>query len=560
MKPRDPALEPGPWGQAWKKLRRNKVAMAAGVLLILLYAIAVFAGFFSPYSPTSDEFREHFFHPPDRVNFTDRQGSFHLRPSVDRTYLIDPADRSFASSSPIYVFVRDETANTNAYLPDSMEGTDPVLTVFDANGNVLQAIMRMQETGPDTSIFAGRFALDSARWRPGETLIMRTASGNSTRVTVVNRPPGPASAAEAVYVGDPQGKPLAGCYPHVESLPVRFFVRGWPYRVLWLFDSDLHLFGVDRPAHIFLLGSDQSGRDIFSRLLHGARISLTIGLLGVLLTTLFGLVVGSIAGYYGGTADNVLMRFAELVMSIPALYLILGLRNVIPNRMQETYDRLQRIATETFAWQHSATTFAIVLAVVSLSVVFWYRRRPSTTRITVCICVLVAVAFGRQISDLALAAAERLLPGSTHVTSDWNYLMIIAILSTVGWAGLSRVIRGMVLAIREQDYVQAARAMGASDARVIARHILPNTFGYVIVRATLLIPAYILGEVALSFLGMGVQEPIPSWGNMLSSGQSIRVLQQFSWCLAPGILIFLTVLAYNFLGDGLRDAFDPKQN
>ena len=126
---------------------------------------------------------------------------------------------------------------------------------------------------------------------------------------------------------------------------------------------------------------------------------------------------------------------------------------------------------------------------------------------------------------------------------------------------MARVIRGMVLSLREEEYVLAARATGAGDARVLLGHILPNTFGYVIVRATLLIPAYILGEVALSFLGVGVQEPVPSWGNMLSSAQSLRVLQDFTWILAPGFFLFVVVLAFNFLGDGLRDAFlirDPK--
>ncbi|MCI0614685.1 ABC transporter permease, partial [bacterium] len=130
--------------------------------------------------------------------------------------------------------------------------------------------------------------------------------------------------------------------------------------------------------------------------------------------------------------------------------------------------------------------------------------------------------------------------------------------STVGWASMSRVIRGMVLSLREEEYVLAARATGAGDARVLLGHILPNTLGYVIVRATLLVPAYILGEVALSFLGVGVQEPVPSWGNMLSAAQSLRVLQEFTWILAPGFFLFVAVLAFNFLGDGLRDALDPR--
>lgn len=261
-----------------------------------------------------------------------------------------------------------------------------------------------------------------------------------------------------------------------EKLPVRFLITGSEYVILGLFHSDLHLFGVDSPGHIFLFGTDQLGRDTFSRVLHGAQISLSIGLVGVLITTILGMLIGGIAGFYGGTMDSILMRFAEILMSIPALYLILTLRNILPDRMG----------------------------------------------------------------------------------AAWTYLLMVAILSFVGWATMSRVIRGMVLSIREKEFVLAARALGSSDARILIHHILPNTLGYVIVRATLLVPAYILAEVALSFLGAGVREPVPSWGNMLAVAQNLRVLEQFTWILAPGVFLFFTVLAFNFLGDGLRDALDPK--
>jgi peptide/nickel transport system permease protein len=173
--------------------------------------------------------------------------------------------------------------------------------------------------------------------------------------------------------------------------------------------------------------------------------------------------------------------------------------------------------------------------------------------------ILACLLAGNLALQAGVSIAESIIPGSTYLSSEWTYLVIILILSTVGWAAMARVIRGMVLSLREEEYIMAAKAMGASDTRIIARHILPNTFGYVIVRGTLLIPAYILGEVALSFLGVGIQEPQPSWGNMLSTAQNIRVLQQFTWSLAPGFFLFVTVLAYNFFGDGLRDAFDPKQ-
>ncbi len=259
--------------------------------------------------------------------------------------------------------------------------------------------------------------------------------------------------------------------------PVRFLARGEPYRLLWLIPTDRHLFGVDGPGRINLLGTDHSGRDVFSRLLFGGRISLSVGLLGILVTYALGLLLGGVAGYFGGWVDNGFMRLSEILMSVPALYLILALRAAFP-------------------------------------------------------------------ADLR---------------SDLIYVMIIAILSLVLWASLARIIRGMVLSLRQNDYVTAAEALGMSSLRVIVRHILPNTASFVIVAATLSVPGYILGEVALSFLGAGIQEPAASWGNMLQQAQKVSVLTSYPWILAPGVFIFFTVLAFNFLGDGLRDALDPKQ-
>ncbi len=258
--------------------------------------------------------------------------------------------------------------------------------------------------------------------------------------------------------------------------PLRFFVRGEKYKSLGLIPSDIHLFGTEAPGHIFLLGTDKFGRDVFTRLLFGARISLSVGLVGILVSFSMGALIGGIAGYYGGMVDNILMRVAEMIMSFPGFYLLLALRALLPTA----------------------------------------------------------------------------LPSSTV------YLLIVFILSFIGWPGFARVIRGMFLSLREQEFSMAAKALGGSDLRIILRHILPNTMSFVTVAATLSVPGYILGESALSFLGLGIQEPQASWGNMLQAAMNTRVLVSFPWILIPGFLIFVTILAFNFLGDALRDVLEPR--
>jgi peptide/nickel transport system permease protein len=262
------------------------------------------------------------------------------------------------------------------------------------------------------------------------------------------------------------------------ELPLRFFVNGYRYKLLGLIPSSVHLYGVDPPGRVLLFGSDSFGRDVLSRLLYGSQISLTVGIVGIAISFTLGMLLGGIAGYFGGFVDTAIMRVTELLLSIPSLYLIIALRAVFP----------------------------------------------------------------------------------MDLPSQQVYLGIVAILAFIGWAGLARVIRGLVLSMRKSEFVTAAEALGFSRLRVIARHVLPNTMSYVIVAATLSIPGYILGEVVLSFLGVGVQEPSASWGNMLNQARSIRALTTFPWLLlVPGTAIFLTVMAFNFLGDGLRDALDPRR-
>ena len=259
--------------------------------------------------------------------------------------------------------------------------------------------------------------------------------------------------------------------------PIRFFVQGDRYKVLGLVAARTRLFGVDPPGHVYLFGSDKYGRDQFSRLLYGSQISLSIGLIGIAITFLIGTLVGGLSGYLGKGFDLVVMRITELIMSVPALYLILALRAAFP----------------------------------------------------------------------------------ANLPSDRMYLIIVVILAFIGWASLARIVRGMVLSLREIEYVNAARALGAGTLRILFRHILPNTMSFLIVAATVAVPGYILGEVTLSFLGIGIQEPQASWGNMLIEAQNIRALTAFPWLLIPGVFIFIVVLAYNFLGDGLADALNPRK-
>jgi peptide/nickel transport system permease protein len=261
-----------------------------------------------------------------------------------------------------------------------------------------------------------------------------------------------------------------------KKYPIKLFYHGSEYKFLKLIPTNIHFIGVDESAHLFLMGTDNYGRDIFSRILFGGRVSMFLGFAGILITSIFGLLIGGVAGYYGGWIDSLLMRIVEVILSIPSFYLLLALAAVLPIKL----------------------------------------------------------------------------------SSAFRFFLIILILSFIGWAGMARVVRGMVMAIKGQDYVVAAQSLGASDFRIIWKHILPRATTYVIVRATLAIPGYILMESGLSFIGLGIQQPDASWGNMLSSAQSITKITSFPWLLIPGLMIFITILSFNLLGDGVRDALDPK--
>ncbi len=257
---------------------------------------------------------------------------------------------------------------------------------------------------------------------------------------------------------------------------IHFFVKGEPYKLWGIFPASVHLFGIaDETIPLFIFGSDSLGRDIFSRCIYGARISLSIGLIGVFLSFILGVIIGGISGYYGGTIDNFIQRTIDLLISIPTIPLWMALSAALPRD-----------------WPVVKTYFAITI-----------------------------------------------------------------ILSIVGWCGLARVVRGKLLALREEDFVMAARLAGASEGRIITRHLLPSFTSHLIVSITLSIPNMILGETALSFLGLGMQPPAVSWGVLLQDAQNIQSVALYPWRLIPSIFVVAAVLAFNFLGDGLRDAADP---
>lgn len=346
---------------AWRRFRRSKIGIAGGVILILMYLVAIFAGFVSPYNITSQHF-DYSYLPPQHVHV------------VHEGHLRFP-----------FVYAIKQTRDPVTYVKKYAEDTTTVL-------------------------------------------------------------------------------------------PLRFFVTGEPYRLLGFINTNRHLFGVGEAGTYFPLGADKFGRDVFSRMIVGSQVSLTVGIIGILISFSIGIVVGGVSGYYGGWVDGLLQRVIEILLSFPRLPILLALSTIIPSNWPSSY----------------------------------------------------------------------------------VYLGIVAVLAIIGWAGLARVIRGQVLGARNSDYVQAARALGVPDLRIILRHVMPNLTSYLIVTATLALPGYILGESALSFLGLGVKEPMTSWGLMLRDAQNFETLNLYPWLLAPGAMIILAVLAFNFAGDALRDAADTQ--
>ena len=265
-----------------------------------------------------------------------------------------------------------------------------------------------------------------------------------------------------------------------QKAPVGFFVRGYPYRVLGIFPSTLHLLGPAQTAgtpggRVHLLGTDRLGRDQWSRLMHGTQTSMTIGLVAVILSVILGVLLGGVSGYFGGTPDLLIQRAIELLQSLPTIPIWLALTAALPRD-----------------WTPIQVFFAITV-----------------------------------------------------------------ILSLVGWTTLGREVRGRFLALREEDFVLAAELAGASRARIIGRHMVPTFVSHIIATSTLAIPAMVINETSLSFLGLGIRPPAISWGVLLQEAQNIQTVALAPWLLIPGVVVIISVLAFNLVGDGLRDAADP---
>ncbi|KAA5605734.1 ABC transporter permease [Roseospira marina] len=350
----------GYWRLVWWKLRRHKLAVGSGVVLILLYLVVAFAEVLAPY-PLGSRDTDHIYAPPQSVHL------FH--------------DGAFIGP---YVYPLDYT---------------------------LDMVRLKREYAPDTT-------------RPQ---------------------------------------------------PLRFFCAGLPYRFWGLFEANVHLVCPPEGGTLFLLGTDRLGQDMASRLMHGTRVSMTVGLIGIAISFVIGVTLGGMAGYFGGWVDAVVQRMIEILRSLPELPLWMALSAAVP-----------------VTWSPIVVFFCITL-----------------------------------------------------------------ILGLIDWPGLARAVRSKLLALREEDYVTAAQLIGARPARIIGRHLLPNFSSHLIASVTLSIPGMILGETALSFLGLGLRPPVTSWGVMLTEAQNIEAVVLYPWLMTPMLAVMVAVLAFNFLGDGLRDAADP---
>ncbi len=442
------------WNIYVRRFKKHTLGKIGLMILIILYGCALFADVLSPYTMKWRD-KNKSFHPPAEIEwfYTDAEGDRSFRPFVYekvitniafKTYKIVPSYTIRAISEEVLVGKRELRSISYDSDPEERiaETIDNVRKHYriDADSAVLQ---RLEETLWNLTASEERDVL--IEFSMGEFLV----DGEMREMTLY------LAKGNKNFLG--------------------FFRKGVPYSFLGLFTTNRHFFG-SKTGGVYFWGADQQGRDILSRMLHGARISLTVGIVGAILIFIFGLAIGGIAGFFGGKVDVLLMRFGEVVMAFPSIYLLFALRASFPSSL----------------------------------------------------------------------------------TSSQVYMLIIVILSFIGWASLARIIRGLVLSLKNEDFVLSARTMGLSNWKIIRRHILPNTLSFVIIQATLTVPGYILGESALSLLGLGIMEPQSSWGLMLAAAKNYGTVQNAPWLLIPGFAIFLAIMAWNFFGDGIRDAVDPR--
>lgn len=454
VSPEDLSTATSVWTLYRERFQRHRLGRVGLGILLLLYSVALFAGFLSPATMTWTD-KQKPYHPPTNLRLMEpREEGARFRPFVYEQAQVNVAFREYAIVPPRslrIVAVPHSSRVPEFRAIDWSEDPDERVSA------VLEPFRNRFRLGPETA---------ASRQLGGILRELAAAAGTDDIHRSVELSLGVGSGREArwtIWV-------VRGNKNYVQLLP-----RYLPYRFWSIADVRRHLLG-SPTGGLFLIGTDALGRDVLSRLIYGSRVSLTVGLLGVAVSFVIGVMVGGIAGYAGGTVDSLLMRLVEVTQSIPTIYLLFALRAVFP---------------------------------------------PSLSSVQV-------------------------------------YLLIVLILSLTAWSSLARIIRGMVLSIKSEEYVLAARSLGVGHLGIIVRHILPNTMSLIIVQASLTVPGYILGESALSLLGLGITEPQSSWGLMLAAARNFRVISQFPWILVPGFFIFVAILAWNFFGDGIRDALDPR--
>ncbi|PZO19766.1 MAG: ABC transporter substrate-binding protein [Leptolyngbya foveolarum] len=398
----------------WQKLKHNPIARTGAIVLIIFYIAVIFGDIVAPYEPTASQ-QSGSLLPPTQIYWRTQQNGQMIGPHVYPT-IQGPINRQTGEQALEVDFSRPTPLRLFVKGEDYQlfKLSFPFITQFSFDEPI-----ELNEV----TLFNGI---------PGNLHLFGTTGENSPTQF----------SPTAVVAGDET--------PEAVELV---------------------------PAYFNLLGTDNSARDVFSRLVYGGRISLSIGLVGIAISFPLGMLVGGISGYFGGAVDAILMRIVEVIMTIPSIYLLVSLSVILPQ---------------------------------------------------------------------GLSSSER-------------FLLIVIIISFITWAGLARVIRGEVLSLKERTFVQASQSMGGRSLHIIIRHILPQTATYIIISATLAVPGYIISEAVLSLIGLGIQEPDPSWGNMLTAGNNAAILVLNPWLIwPPAALIVITVLSFNVLGDGLRDALDPR--